>query len=86
MRTTLLAQIQCDINEIFREILEIPSERSLDGLTMLNEPKWDSLAMVSIVAAIESKFNVMLNSTDFDHMTSIASTYLMIIEKLGLEQ
>ncbi len=76
--------IRLDVEEMFREILDLPSGCSVSGLTMLNEPKWDSLAAVSLVAAIESSFGIVIDSADHEMMTSFASTWMLLQEKLAL--
>ncbi|NKD56095.1 acyl carrier protein [Haematospirillum sp. 15-248] len=47
----------------------------------ISEARWDSLAHVSMVAAVESEFGVNLDSTDMERMTSFAATRLLLEEK-----
>ncbi|MBA3557890.1 MAG: acyl carrier protein [Gemmatimonadaceae bacterium] len=47
----------------------------------MNEPNWDSLAHVSLVAAIESEFGITLDAADELRMTSFQATQLLLEEK-----
>ncbi|MCL5029593.1 MAG: acyl carrier protein [Bacteroidetes bacterium] len=53
----------------FSEALEIPSEKITDELSYGNET-WDSIAHLSLVASIETEFDIMLNSDDVIDMSS----------------
>jgi acyl carrier protein len=47
----------------------------------VNQRNWDSLAHVSLVAAIESEFNMTLDAADALRMTSYRATELLLEEK-----
>ena len=53
----------------FSEALELPSEKITDELSYGNET-WDSIAHLSLVASIETEFDIMLNSDDVIDMSS----------------
>ncbi|NFV78554.1 acyl carrier protein [Magnetospirillum aberrantis] len=78
------ARVRHDIDDMFREILELPADHPVDGVTVLNEPRWDSLATVSLIAAIESTFAIKLDGADYESLTSVAATRMLVEEKLGL--
>lgn len=68
--------------EIFRVILELDdSNQNVLSVSRLTEENWDSLAHVSIVAAIESEFGLNLESADMERMSSFAATRLLLEEK-----
>ena len=67
--------------EIFKVILELDDNRDICSVLRLTEEKWDSLAHVSIVAAIESEFGINLDISDMERMTSFAATRLLLEEK-----
>ena len=69
--------------EIFKVILELYDSRYISSVLRLTEERWDSLAHVSIVAAIESEFGINLDISDMDCMTSFAATRALI-EGYGL--
>ncbi len=67
--------------EIFRIVLEFDDNYDVSSTRRLTEAKWDSLAHVSIVAAIESEFRLNLESADMERMSSYAATRLLLAEK-----
>ncbi len=68
--------------DIFRTVLELESDRDVFSVRQLTEDKWDSLAHVSIVAAIESEFKLSLDSSEIEKMTSVAAAELIIGENI----
>lgn len=67
--------------EIFRVVLDLEDDFNVLALRRIAESKWDSLAHVSIVAAIESEFGVTLESDQMERMSSFAATRLLLEEK-----
>ena len=76
-------EIEKALEEIFREILEIPPTEEVTDLTMLETTKWDSLAQVLIVSAIEARFELRLSAKDFANITSFKSAKLSLTELLS---
>ncbi len=76
-------QLYKSLDEIFCEILDLPEKSNLDCLTMLNTEKWDSLAMVNLIAAIESSYALKLESADYETMTSVVAVRMLVEEKLN---
>lgn len=67
--------------EIFRVILDVDEQFDVPSVRRINESRWDSLAHTSLVAAIESEFNIELEISEMERMTSFASTRLLLKEK-----
>ena len=67
--------------EIFRVVLDFDENYDVSSVRRLTEANWDSLAHVSIVAAIESEFGLNLESAEMERMTSFAATRLLLKEK-----
>ncbi|MBF0145884.1 MAG: acyl carrier protein [Magnetococcales bacterium] len=67
--------------EIFRVVLDLEPRFDVTTLRRVAEPRWDSLAHTSMVAAIESEFGLRLEIADMDRMTSFAATRLLLTEK-----
>lgn len=65
------------LKEIFMEIFSI-SEVDLANYRKLNNPKWDSLASVNLIVAIESEFEIQLHEADYESLTSFSSTELIL--------
>ena len=67
------------LQEIFKAVFE--NAIDVTKMRRLSEPKWDSLASTSMVAAIESEFNIMLDIDDMERMSSYASVKKLLEEK-----
>jgi len=71
------------LSEIFHLVLEIPEDYDLTRVNRLNMAKWDSLANVTLITAIENEFQLSLDTHDYERMTSFKSARLLIEEKLS---
>ena len=57
--------------EAFARVLGIAPERVTDDLRYASIPEWDSIAHMSIVAALEEAFGVMIDMDDVIDMSSV---------------
>jgi acyl carrier protein len=69
------------LQDVFRAVFELPEGSDPTKLRQIDTPRWDSLAHVSLVTAIESEFGVTLDAADQLRMTSYAATALLLEEK-----
>ena len=77
------------LREIFAVVMELDEGEQAEALDRANFDnwrssvleKWDSLAHVSLVAAIESEFAITLDSADSERMTSFKGIELLLSEK-----
>lgn len=67
--------------EIFRAVFDLPAEADPSGVRQLGEPAWDSLAHVSLVAAVESEFGVAIDVADSLELTSYQAVALYLEER-----
>ncbi len=58
--------------EAFSRVLGIAPERVTDDLRYASIPEWDSIAHMSVVAALEEAFGVMIDMDDVIDMSSVA--------------
>lgn len=70
------------LQEIFCIILELTPESDVTQVSNSNTQKWDSMATVSLAAAIESEFDISIDVVDAIRMTSYQTTLLLLEEKL----
>lgn len=75
--------IKQSLEEIFGEILDISQKESINSATMLEMTKWDSLAQVLIISAIEARFNLKISAKDFADITSFKAAHIFVTEKLS---
>ncbi len=60
------------LKQVFAEALQIDISRVTDNLEYNSIPEWDSVAHMSLVAAIDSAFDIMLDTDDVIDMSSVA--------------
>lgn len=58
------------LRPIFRECLDLPADAEVDGLAYRSVPGWDSVGHMRLVAALETAFDIML---DTDEVIDISS-------------
>jgi len=57
--------------QLFAEVLQVGPAELDDNSSPENLKEWDSLAAMSLVSAIEEKFNVQLSTKDIMKMSTI---------------
>lgn len=66
---------------IFRLVLDLPGDAPVADIRRVVEPRWDSLAHASLVAAIESEYSIQMNAADIDALTSYRGAVLLLQDK-----
>ena len=61
-----------ELRDVFATELKIATSDVTDQLAYAAHPNWDSLAHMSLVEAIENKFNIYLEPDDVVDMSSFA--------------
>ncbi len=75
------ASTTAKVEDIFRAVFELTPDADVTRVRQISERNWDSLAHVSLVAAIESEFSITLDAADALRMTSFQATQLLLEEK-----
>ena len=57
------------LKNIFKVVFS-SEDINLETLRKINNPKWDSLATVTLIAAIESEFGIILDEASYENFTS----------------
>ncbi|MDB9998309.1 acyl carrier protein [Alphaproteobacteria bacterium] len=65
------------LKQIFMEVFSI-SEAEVESYRKLNNSKWDSLASVTLIVAIESEFKIQLQELDYESLSSFSSAELIL--------
>jgi len=61
-----------ELKNVFSEALSLPSEKISDSLEYNTLPEWDSIGHMRLIAAIEEKFDIMIDTDDVINMSSFA--------------
>lgn len=69
------------LSQIFRFILELPDGADTTKIRRINEVRWDSLANVTLITALESEFGITLDSHEIERLTSYQATLFLLSEK-----
>lgn len=56
----------------FTQALGIPAEQVTDELRYASIPQWDSVAHMTVVAALEDQFGIMIDMDDVIDMNTVA--------------
>ena len=71
------------VRQAFSEALGIPIEQVSDELSYDSIPEWDSVSHMSLIAMLEDKFNVLLETNDILEMSSVRAAK-EILGRLGV--
>ena len=66
---------------IFRAVFNLDDTMDVTRVSQTSEKRWDSLAHVTLVAAIESEFNLKLDLSEALRLTSYEAATLLLEEK-----
>ena len=72
------------LTKCFVNGLRIPAEKVKDELHYNTIPQWDSVAHMTLVAAIEEEFDLMLDTDDIIAMSSVGKAK-EILKKYGID-
>ncbi|GAB1689104.1 acyl carrier protein [Krasilnikovia sp. M28-CT-15] len=72
------------LRDVFRTALDLPAGAVVDELHYQDNEKWDSLAHMSLIAALEDEFSVMIDTEDVINMSSFAEA-MRILGKYGVD-
>lgn len=72
---------QAKLQDIIRAVLELPEGADVAIVKKITTRRWDSLAQVSLIAAVEGEFGVSLPVGDYGRFTSYKAIELLLSEK-----
>jgi acyl carrier protein len=70
------------LQQVFRAAFDFQDGRDMSALRQEDEPLWDSLMHVSLVAAMESEFDVAIDAADSLTITSFESAAAVLAQQL----
>ena len=60
------------LRHVFRDTFDLEADAEVDGLAYRAVPAWDSVGHMRLVAAVESEFDVMLDTDEVIDLSSFA--------------
>jgi acyl carrier protein len=73
-----------DLIRAFAEALDLPPETDIEALEIGADPRWDSVGHMALVAELESRFGIALDTDDLVEMSSFAKA-LEILRRYGVD-
>jgi len=71
------------LHEVFASALNLPLTAIGEQLTYRSVPHWDSISHMALVAALESRYQIMLETQDVLDLNSVAQAR-QILKKYGV--
>jgi acyl carrier protein len=72
------------VRQAFAEALDLPAETNIEALEIGRDPRWDSVGHMALVAELENRFGIALETEDMIGMSSYANV-LEILRRYGVE-
>ncbi len=76
-------ELYAKLQQIYQLVLDYPDHADMSKVRRISDERWDSLANVTLVTALESEFGVVMDVVDVERLTSFSATLLILQEKLG---
>lgn len=71
------------IIEVFAAALDLPAGTNIEALEIGVNPEWDSVAHMALVAELENRFGISLETDDLVAMSSFAAS-IEILKRYGV--
>ena len=72
------------VREVFVRALDLPADAKVDTLAIGETQEWDSLGHMALVAELEDRFGISLDTDDLVAMSSFAVS-IEILRRYGVE-
>ena len=72
------------VKQAFAEALDLPADTDIETLEIGKDPQWDSVGHMALVAELEARFSIELETDDLISMSSYAES-LEILRRHGVE-
>jgi acyl carrier protein len=72
------------VRQAFAEALDLPADTNIEALEIGGDPHWDSVGHMALVAELENRFGIMIETEDMIGMSSYANV-LEILRRYGVE-
>jgi acyl carrier protein len=72
-----------ELNEIFADVLDIPSLTLTEQTTAKDIAEWDSLSHIHLVVAIEERFRIRFNSSEIQTWKNVGDMVRSIQNKVN---
>jgi acyl carrier protein len=75
------SEISAAATEVFRRVFNLPDLELTDSLSAAHVPNWDSLTHVSLVVAIEERFQIRLTGKEIRNLQNVGELISLVERK-----
>jgi len=72
------------VMQAFAQALDLPADTDIEALEIGKDPRWDSVGHMALVAELEERFGIMIETDDLIEMDSYAKS-LEILRRYGVD-
>lgn len=83
-RTHSGVALEEEVRQAFAIALDLPSDTDIEALEIGRDPRWDSVGHMALVAELEDRFGIALETDDMIDMSSYAKA-IEILRRHGVE-
>lgn len=76
-------QLRARIAQVLRDLLKLPEETPVEGLSRANCANWDSIAQLMLVTILEDAFEIEFTTDDYAGMVAFEGVAQTVRAKLG---
>jgi acyl carrier protein len=73
-----------EVRQAFAEALDLPADTDIEALEIGKDPHWDSMGHMALVAELEARFGIMLETDDIVAMSSYAES-IEVLRRYGVD-
>jgi acyl carrier protein len=73
-----------DVRRVFANALDLPPDTDIESLEIGKDPQWDSIGHMALVAELEDRFGIMLETDDIVAMSSYAAS-IDVLRRYGVD-
>ena len=73
-----------DVKQAFVEAFDLPHDTDVEAMEIGKDPRWDSLGHMTLIAELETRFSIALETDDVIEMTSFNSS-IAILQRHGVQ-
>jgi acyl carrier protein len=73
-----------EVRQAFAEALDLPADTDIEALEIGKNPHWDSMGHMALVAELEARFEIMLETDDIIAMRSYAES-IEVLRRYGVD-
>lgn len=73
-----------DVRRVFANALDLPPNTDIETLEIGKNPNWDSIGHMALVAELEDRFGIMLETDDIVAMSSYTAS-IEILRRYGVD-